>query len=234
VLDAAALVGERVEPALLAAVTGAEVEALDEPVAAGLLIAEGGGRQRFVRARADDGSLIATGELFPAELAVAVRQKTRWMHGIAFQGWDRLGWNGRLCERWMRLRDRRGPLTALVLFAAYLGIVIWGLLALAELFGWHEPAAAPHVLVALLWFNLGAFVWRAALRLGFTADAYDWAEGLRSIPRIPFANVIAIMAGRRATAAYVRSLLGGKVRWEKTPHPRHASRVSQTSEEVPA
>ena len=42
VLDAAALVGERVEPALLAAVTGAEVEALDEPVAAGLLIAEGG------------------------------------------------------------------------------------------------------------------------------------------------------------------------------------------------
>jgi DNA-binding NarL/FixJ family response regulator len=42
VLDAAALVGERVEPALLAAVTGADVEALDEPVAIGLLIAEDG------------------------------------------------------------------------------------------------------------------------------------------------------------------------------------------------
>ena len=41
VLDAAALVGERVEPALLAAVTGADVGALDEPVAAGLLVADG-------------------------------------------------------------------------------------------------------------------------------------------------------------------------------------------------
>jgi DNA-binding NarL/FixJ family response regulator len=41
VLDAAALVGERVELALLAAVTGASGEALDEPVAAGLLLADG-------------------------------------------------------------------------------------------------------------------------------------------------------------------------------------------------
>ena len=42
VLDSAALVGERVEPTLLAAVTGAGVDALDEPVAAGLLTAEDG------------------------------------------------------------------------------------------------------------------------------------------------------------------------------------------------
>src|SRR5262245_50606807 len=41
VLDAAALIGERVEPALLQAVTGAATEALDEPVATGLLVAEG-------------------------------------------------------------------------------------------------------------------------------------------------------------------------------------------------
>ena len=41
VLDAAALIGERVETALLELVTGASVEALDEPVGAGLLLAEG-------------------------------------------------------------------------------------------------------------------------------------------------------------------------------------------------
>ncbi len=46
VLDTAALVGERVEPALLAAVTGADVDVLDEPVAAGLLVVEDG-RVRF-------------------------------------------------------------------------------------------------------------------------------------------------------------------------------------------
>ena len=41
VLDAAALVGERVEPALLHVVTGAASAALDEPVANGLLVADG-------------------------------------------------------------------------------------------------------------------------------------------------------------------------------------------------
>jgi adsorption protein B len=63
--------------------------------------------------------------LVHTDLGAAVRQKTRWMHGIAYQGWDRLGWSGRLGERWMRLRDRSGPLTALVLAAAFAGIVTW-------------------------------------------------------------------------------------------------------------
>ena len=32
-----------------------------------------------------------------------------------FSGWDRLGWSGGLGERWMRLRDRRGPFAALMI-----------------------------------------------------------------------------------------------------------------------
>ena len=200
-------------------------ESLTEDYELGLLIAEAGGRQRFVRATAPDGGLIATRELFPDDLGVAVRQKTRWLHGIAFQGWDRLGWHGRFAERWMRLRDRRGPLTALVLAAAYLLIVIWAVLFLAERAGWVDPAPLSPALIGLLWINFASFVWRAAFRFGFTTQAYGWVEGLRAILRIPFANVIAIMAGRRATLAYLRSLLGGAVLWEKTPHPIHASQI---------
>ena len=209
-------------------------ESLTEDYELGLLIAEAGGRQRFVRAEAADGGLIATRELFPDDLGVAVRQKTRWLHGIAFQGWDRLGWHGRLSERWMRLRDRRGPLTALVLAAAYLLIVIWAALFVATTAGWHDPAPLSRALVALLWINFASFVWRAAFRFGFTAQAYGWVEGLRAILRIPFANVIAIMAGRRATAAYLRSLLGGAVRWEKTPHLVHASVLVAGGRQAPA
>ncbi|MEO6513043.1 MAG: AAA family ATPase [Nocardioides sp.] len=41
VLDAAALMGERIEPALLRTVTDAAPDVLDEPVAAGLLVADG-------------------------------------------------------------------------------------------------------------------------------------------------------------------------------------------------
>ncbi len=70
---------------------------------------------RFLRYRHANGRLVATRAYSPAELDLAVRQKTRWIHGIAFQGWDRLGWHGRPAEIWMRIRDRRGPLTALVL-----------------------------------------------------------------------------------------------------------------------
>jgi len=47
------------------------------------------------------------------------------------------------------------------------------------------------------------------------------AEGLRAILRIPVANLIAILAGRRALLAYVRSLKGAKPVWDKTRHHTH-------------
>jgi len=72
-----------------------------------------------------------------------------------------------------------------------------------------------------LWANLASFAWRAAMRFAFTAREYGWREGLRAILRLPPANIITIMAGRRALASYVRSLLGGRVRWEKTRHETH-------------
>ncbi len=205
-------------------------ECLTEDYELGLLIAAGGGTSRFLRLRDADGGLVATRELFPSDLGVAVRQKTRWLHGIAFQGWDRLGWGVsgkplRLAELWMRLRDRRGPLTAIVLAVAYLGMALWAVLQVAEKAGWHVPQPIGDELRLLLWLNLASFVWRAAVRFGFTAQAYGWAEGLRALPRIPFANIIAIMAGRRALIAYLRTLTGGRVRWEKTPHLRHASEL---------
>ncbi len=206
-------------------------ECLTEDYELGLLIAADGGTSRFLRLRDAAGGLIATRELFPTDLGAAVRQKTRWLHGIAFQGWDRMGWGVsgkplRLAELWMRLRDRRGPLTAIVLAVAYLGIAMWSVLLMAEWAGWHVAQPIDDELRLLLWLNLASFVWRAGVRFGFTAHAYGWVEGLRALPRIPFANVIAIMAGRRALAAYLRSLFGGRVRWEKTPHLRHASELA--------
>ena len=93
----------------------------------------------------------------------------------------------------------------------------------AEYLGWHQPSPFPPFLVALLWINLVAFVWRAIFRVGFVWHVYGPREALWAFPRMPFANVIAIMAGRRATAAYLRTLLGNAPVWEKTPHTIHAS-----------
>src|SRR3546814_6455753 len=88
---------------------------LTEDYELGLRIGAHGGRGVFIRMRDDAGDLVCTREYFPATLTAAVRQKARWMTGIALAGWDRLGWQGSLAERWMRFRDRRGPLAAVIL-----------------------------------------------------------------------------------------------------------------------
>src|SRR3546814_7953134 len=82
---------------------------LTEDYELGLRIGAHGGRGVFIRMRDDAGDLVCTREYFPATLTAAVRQKARWMTGIALAGWDSLGWQGSLAERRLRFRDRRGP-----------------------------------------------------------------------------------------------------------------------------
>lgn len=196
-------------------------DCLTEDYELGLLFSHGGTRSRFLRLRGEDGALIATRAYFPATLEASVRQKTRWIHGIALQGWDRLGWSRRPLDVWMRLRDRRGPLLAVVLAAAYAWVCVTGVLLAAEWAGWATPVRVTPALRIMLDVCLASLLWRMALRFAFTAREYGWAEGLRSIPRMVVGNVIAILAGRRALTAYVRSLAGAAVTWDKTEHRHH-------------
>lgn len=196
-------------------------ESLTEDYELGLRIKAFGGRSRFLRVRGEDGQLVATRACFPARLNDAVRQKSRWIHGIALQGWDRLGWSGGIGERWMRLRDRRGPMSALVLLAGYLVLTGGILLLAAGALGLVGRWQMDPWLAALLAANFAAFVWRAVMRFAFTVREYGHAEGLRAVGRIPVSNAIAILAGGRALFAYVRTLRGEKPRWEKTFHHAH-------------
>lgn len=196
-------------------------DCLTEDYELGLGVSAMGGRARFLRYRHENGSLVATRAYFPARLDQAVRQKTRWVHGIAFQGWDRLGWHGRPAEIWMRLRDRRGPFAALLLGLAYV------LLAFASI-GWalslagvaDLPPLSP-ALKIILALNFASFFWRIVWRFAFTAREYGMAEGARAVLRLPIANIIAIMAGRRALLSYTKSLAGQMPHWDKTHHHAH-------------
>jgi len=196
-------------------------ECLTEDYELGWRIAHAGHSARFLRLRDGAGQLIATRSYFPASVDAAVRQKSRWVHGIAFQGWDRLGWGGRAVDLWMAARDRRGPLVALVLFAAYLLVVIGGVLGIARAAGLAAPVPQTPLLSGLLLVCLAGLAWRMVMRFVFTAREYGLAEGLLAVLRIPVANVIAIVAGRRAITAYALSLAGNTVRWEKTSHHGH-------------
>lgn len=200
-------------------------DSLTEDYELGLAIAAAGGRCRFVRVRGDDGLLVATRAFFPNRFESVVRQKSRWVLGIALQGWDRVGWSGGLIERWMRTRDRRGPLTALVLLAGYALVVLTGVMGIAVVAGFAQPVPLTPLMISLLFANAMAFVWRVAARFAFTAREYGLREGLLAVARLPLANVIAIIAGRRAVIIYAATLRGRVALWDKTEHDIHPAHV---------
>ncbi len=183
----------------------------------GLRVGALGLKTMFVRIPATPGdrSVVASRGHFPSSLGVAVRQKARWLGGIAIVGWDRLGWRGGLGERWMRMRDRRGPLAAILLVSAYAAAFLWSQLWLAEALGAPVQARLNPTLVILLQVNAWLLAWRILMRACFTTSAYGWGQGLLSIPRMVVGNVIAMLAAGRAISIH---LGGGPQRWDKTAH----------------
>ncbi|MFL6747995.1 MAG: glycosyl transferase family protein [Sphingomicrobium sp.] len=183
----------------------------------GLRLGAIGIKTMFVRlpTRPGSRSVVATRGHFPSTISAAVRQKARWIGGIAFAGWDRLGWHGGLGERWMRLRDRRGPLAAMLLLAGYAAALLWIEIAFAAALG--APVAVPvsQALAVLMWINGWLLIWRLAMKAGCTTAAHGWREGLRSIPRTMVANLITVLAARRAMQMHAS---GGPRRWDKTRH----------------
>lgn len=202
-----------------------EPASLTEDYELGLAISDEGGSSRFVRARGEDDLLVATRAYFPSQLQQIVRQKTRWVNGIALHGWDRTGWGQGNIEGWMRARDRRGPLTALVLLLAYLLLALTLLLETVVALDLAQPVPLGPMTKLLIYVNLVFLGWRIGWRFAFTSRNYGVIEGLLAIARIPVANVIAIMAGWRAILAYARTLLGRSIVWDKTEHSNHPARI---------
>ena len=190
---------------------------LTEDYELGLRLGALGLKTMFVRLPAVTGSraVVASRGHFPGNLHCAVRQKARWIGGIAFAGWDRLGWSGGFGERWMRMRDRRGPFAALLLVAGYVAFLLWIQIGLAASMGAPVRFEASPLLATLLTLNAWLLGWRLLMRFAFTSAAYGLAEGLRSIPRVLVANLIAILAARRALALHEA---GGPKTWDKTRH----------------
>jgi adsorption protein B len=193
-------------------------ESLTEDYEIGLRIVEMGGRSIFVRIFDGAGQLVCTREHFPDNLRDAVRQKARWTLGIALSGWDRMGWHGGFAERWMRLRDRRAALAALVLLAAYLSLLLIAVTWLLEWWSGQTLPTIPPFLQILLWCNAFLMVWRMGMRATFVGLAYGWGQALLSIPRTVIANAVAILAARRAMGLYIKLLRGRPLVWDKTQH----------------
>ncbi len=194
-------------------------DSLTEDYEIGLKLTAFGGRAAFVRLPGyGRQSMVGIRAHFPATLEAAVRQKSRWITGIALAGWDRLGWQGGWPEIWMRLHDRRALIGAIVLVAAYAALVLTaGLWVAHALFGTRRFEVDP-LLATMLSISGAILLWRLLVRCLFVTQSYGWREGVRAIPRAVIGNVIAIMAARRAVLLYLRMRHDGIVRWDKTHH----------------
>jgi adsorption protein B len=113
------------------------------------------------------------------------------------------------------MRDRRGPLAALLLLAAYSAAFLWAQIWIAEMLGAPIRARLDPPLLTLLTINGWLLAWRVFMRACFTSYAYGLTEGLLSIPRLVVGNLIAILAAARALSIH---LGGGATRWDKTRH----------------
>lgn len=197
-----------------------DADSLVEDYELGLRIAALGGRACFARVDDGAGGVVAVRAYFPDTVDAAVRQKARWMTGIALAGWDRTGWARPLAiaDHWMRMRDRRAPLAVVVLATAYLALVAWSVAATVHWLLGQDSGILPAWAWPLLLVNAALFVWRVGVRAAITGRVYGMIEACWSVPRLVVGNYVALLAARRAVGRYVGMLRGAALTWDKTRH----------------
>jgi bacteriophage N4 adsorption protein B len=192
-------------------------DSLTEDYELGLKIGAMGERGAMVRLPAAHGKgMVAVRACFPHTLIGAIRQKSRWITGISLAGWDRLGWEGGVAERWMRLRDRRALLAALVLATAYAAFPVW-LLAWVVAQIAHRPMPI-HIPMALMIANSSLLCWRVGMRAFATGRSHGWRLALWTPVHMVIGNVVAMGAAWRALGLYAGLVRHNRLRWDKTAH----------------
>jgi adsorption protein B len=155
---------------------------------------------------------VATREYFPRDLRSAIRQRTRWMTGIALQTWERHGWKGSLGDVYWLWRDRKGLIGNPLSLATNILFVY----CLATC--WWMPAAqrlGPRLAAA----TLALLVYRTAVRMACVGRIYGPMFALAAPLRSVCANFINAMASFLATYQYARAKIRREpLRWLKTEH----------------
>lgn len=184
----------------------------------GIRLSALGFRGRFVRARGADGHLIATRALFPHRFPASVRQKTRWLLGIALDGWERLRWPlgsvAPLATMWMLWRDRRVILAAPAILCAYLAMLLF---SVAVALG-AQPRIDDPLARWLFTLNLLLLGWRLLMRAICTGIDHGAAQALLSVPRLFIANMVLVATGWRAFVRHWHRHATHAPRWDKTDH----------------
>jgi adsorption protein B len=191
-----------------------EPATLTEDYESGLRLHRLGHRQIFIplaRLRPASQDFVATRELFPENWSKALRQRTRWVTGIALQGWERFGWRGSTSEIYWLWRDRKA------LIASPLGVIanavfLYGLAT-------HAWSRFTPLEGALTSATLVLQMWRLAIRMGCVARVYGPLFAVGVPPRALYANLLNAAATLGALWQYTAAKVEGRpLRWLKTDH----------------
>ena len=164
---------------------------------------------------------MATREFFPHRFRAAIKQRTRWVTGIALQTWERHGWSGNAITRYWLWRDRKGllnnPLGIVANLMSVYGALSWSA-SVASGTSWPLAAAlAAHS--ALFAATTLMLAHRVLYRMLCVAQIYGWRFALGVPVRMVYANVINSAAAINAIRQYtVAKMRGRSLRWAKTSH----------------
>ncbi len=179
-----------------------------------------GCRQIFVPLRRGPNGFIATREYFPSTLASAIRQRTRWVTGIALQTWERHGWSGHRAQVYWFWRDRKGlvgnPLSLASNLLFLCGFITW---LHARIYGHPWGLSQEQFHPVLLAGTLALQALHLTIRIVCVTRLYGWHCALGVPVRVVWGNYVNALATCRAIGRY----LAARVRheplvWVKTEH----------------
>jgi len=194
---------------------------LTEDYEIGVHIHYAGYSQCFVPLKRGAFGFAATREYFPRTVRSAIRQRTRWVTGIALQCWERKGWRGAWWTRYWFWRDRKGllanPLSFLANLLFTVGAVNW-----LESAATHRPwafAVSNSRILALCWLTLLLQCLRLALRMACVGRIFGAKLALTVPLRSFHANFVNCCASMAAMARYARARIKRQpLTWQKTEH----------------
>ncbi|MCF5705547.1 cyclic di-3',5'-guanylate-activated glycosyltransferase NrfB [Pseudomonas syringae] len=167
--------------------------------------------------------VICVREHFPRDLQHAIRQKSRWIVGIVFQGTKNLGWSRKGLLNYFLWRDRRGLIAYMLSFLVnllFVVLIVMWLVAVVSPESWRYPSilSDSSILPVLLWLNGFMLLNRLFQRGWFVTRYYGLVEGLLSAPRMMWSNYVNFFANLRALRQVMEMGDSRRVAWDKTTH----------------
>ncbi len=188
--------------------------------------------QLFVPVTKWNGKVVATRGYFPRRLRGAVKQRTRWIMGIALQSWEMNGWRDTFGQLYWLWRDRKGLVGNLVGPAASL-VFLYGVVSWCAT-GMTEQAARLFLngsawIVDVFAFSLALQAVHMAVRMRLSARIYGWKFASAVPLRVVLGNTVNMLATVSAIGRYCHAKWTNQpLVWLKTDHayPNRAALMS--------